>query len=56
MAASELTINTLLGYTDEELVDHMRKNRRPDGSFGLDVKDWHILTSEERDKLAERLK
>ncbi len=56
MAASELPINTLLGYTDDELVEHMRKNRQPDGRFSLDVKDWHILTSVERDKLAESLK
>ncbi len=57
MTDSELIINTLLRYTDEELVEHMRKVPWSDGSFGLDKEDLrHILTSEERERLAERVK
>ncbi len=56
MPDPELPIETLLGFTDDELVEYMSRNRRPDGSITLNVRGSDTLPSEALARLAERLK
>ncbi|KAL2256262.1 hypothetical protein VTK26DRAFT_1919 [Humicola hyalothermophila] len=53
----KLTINDILGFSDAELVQYMKQNRRADGGFDLgEVDGWENLAKEQRDQLAQRLK
>ncbi|EFY85387.1 hypothetical protein MAC_08582 [Metarhizium acridum CQMa 102] len=42
--------------SDEQLCEYMKKHRQRDGSIELPVDDWTVLSKEERDRLAERLR
>jgi hypothetical protein len=56
MAGSEPPVGAILAYTDDELDEYMRKSRRLDGGFDIDVKGWHAMPDKERDQLADRLR
>jgi hypothetical protein len=60
MAPSEpltqaVSIHDIVGMSDTELDLFLEKNRRPEGGFELDV-DWTILSKDQRDLLAQRLR
>ncbi len=50
--APKLTVDDILAFTEEEFVQYMKQNRRPDGDFDLDFDGWDKLPKEQRDKLA----
>ncbi|KAH6614516.1 hypothetical protein B0J18DRAFT_302200 [Chaetomium sp. MPI-SDFR-AT-0129] len=53
----ELTVEDILGFSDAELVQYMKQNRRADGGFDLrKVGGWENLAKEQREQLAQRLK
>ncbi|KAK4243397.1 hypothetical protein C7999DRAFT_18242 [Corynascus novoguineensis] len=53
----KLTVNDIFGFSDVELVQFMKQNRRADGGFDLgEVDGWGNLAKEQRDQLARRLK
>lgn len=51
-----LSVDSILAFSDAELVQYMKQNRRADGGFDLDVDGWEHLPKDRRDQLAERLK
>ncbi|KAL2175393.1 uncharacterized protein P884DRAFT_206220 [Thermothelomyces heterothallicus CBS 202.75] len=53
---SNLTVNDIFSFSDEELVQYMKQNRRADGGFDLECEGWENLAKEQRDQLAQRLK
>ncbi|KAK4152083.1 hypothetical protein C8A00DRAFT_16590 [Chaetomidium leptoderma] len=56
--ANSLILETELhdGFSDAELVQYMKQNRRDDGGFDLEFDGWENLAKEQRDQLAQRLK
>ncbi|KAK3302818.1 uncharacterized protein B0T15DRAFT_504125 [Chaetomium strumarium] len=56
LTTPKLTVNDILGFSDAELVQYMKQNRRDDGGFGLEFDGWENLAEEQRDQLAQRLK
>ncbi|KAH6613698.1 hypothetical protein B0J18DRAFT_494508 [Chaetomium sp. MPI-SDFR-AT-0129] len=52
---TQLLVQDILSFSDEELVQYMKKNHGPSG-FDLDVGDWAELEGEERERFAERLR
>lgn len=52
----KLTVNDIFGFSDAELVQYMKQNRRDGGGFDLDFDGWDNLAKEQRDQLARRLK
>lgn len=61
MAATEMEMATLsvsevAAMDDSELHLFMGEHRRPNGDYELPVDGWDRLSTEERSRLAERLK
>jgi hypothetical protein len=56
MASPKLFLNDILTFSEVELVQYMKQNRRPDGDFHLEFDGWENLAKDQRDQLAERLK
>lgn len=52
---TQLLVQDILAFSDEELVQYMEKNYGA-GGFDLDVGDWDELEGEERERFAERLR
>ncbi|KAL2171812.1 hypothetical protein VTG60DRAFT_1509 [Thermothelomyces hinnuleus] len=53
--ASNVTVNDIFSFSDGELVQYMKQNRRADGGFDLEFEGWENLAKEQRDQLAQRL-
>ncbi|AEO63071.1 uncharacterized protein THITE_2107924 [Thermothielavioides terrestris NRRL 8126] len=54
---ANLSVDEVLAFSDVELVEYMKNNRRPDGAFKLgNIDGWERLPSDQRHQLAERLR
>lgn len=51
-----MSLDDILAFCEAELVEYMKRNRRPDGSFDLEFEGWENLLADQRDQLAERLR
>lgn len=52
----KVSIDDVLAFTEDELVEYMKQGRRPDGAFVLEPDGWGNLPKDRRDQLAERLR
>jgi hypothetical protein len=52
----KLSVDDIFAFSDVELVQYMKQNRRSDGGFCLEVDGWENLPADQRNKLAEILK
>ncbi|SPQ21428.1 2c21dfe6-ac02-4bdf-bd79-7703c72d2fae [Thermothielavioides terrestris] len=54
---ANLSVDDVLAFSDVDLVEYMKNNRRPDGAFKLgNIDGWERLPSDQRHQLAERLR
>ncbi len=51
-----LSVSDIAAFSDAELVQFMQRHRRPDGGYELPVDGWDKLATDQRNKLAERLR
>jgi hypothetical protein len=59
MARSELSsvsANDILSFTYEQLVQYMKQTLQPNGDIHLEVQGSEMLSSDQRELLAERLR
>lgn len=54
--ARNLRVDDVLALDNAELVEYMKQNLRPDGSFDLEPEGWEKLPKVQRKQLAERLR
>ncbi|KAK4151489.1 hypothetical protein C8A00DRAFT_45301 [Chaetomidium leptoderma] len=52
----KLSVSDIFSFSDAELVQYMKQNRRADGGFDLEADGWENLAKEQRNQLAQRLK
>ncbi|CAH0019329.1 unnamed protein product [Clonostachys rhizophaga] len=55
-ATATLSVDGVAAMSDAELGQFMTQYRRPDGGYELPVCGWDMLSKDERNRLAERLK
>lgn len=55
-APPQLSVDNILAFSDAELVQYMKQNRRADGGFDLNFDGWEHLQKDQRGQLAARLK
>ena len=55
-APPQLSVDDVLAFSDTQLVQYLKQNRRADGGFVLDLDGWEHLPKDQRGQLAERLK